>query len=93
MVLITPTWTASDICDASPEVSLVSITMNEGDETKGSGYTTDDIQIGDDGSIYLRAERSGSGSGRIYTITYQAADDSGNVAVASATVTVPHGQR
>jgi len=88
MVLITPSWTASDICDASPEVTLVGITMNEGD-----GHTTLNIQIGDDGSIYLRAERSGTGSGRIYTITYQAVDDSGNVAVASATVTVPHDQR
>jgi len=93
MVLITPSWTASDICDASPEVSLVSITMNEDDEAKGDGHTTLNIQIGDDGSIYLRAERSGTGSGRIYTITYQAVDDSGNVAVASATVTVPHDQR
>ncbi len=93
MVLITPSWTASDICDASPEVSLVSITMNEGNDTKGDGHTTLNIQIGDDGSIYLRAERSGSGSGRIYTITYQAVDDSGNVTVARATVMVPHDQR
>ena len=93
MVLIRPSWTASDICDASPEVSLVSITMNEGDEAKGDGHTAGDIQTGDDGSIRLRAERSGSGSGRIYTITYQAVDDSGNAAVASATVTVPHDQR
>ena len=93
MVLITPSWTASDICDESPEVTLVNITMNEGDEAKGDGHTAGDIQIGDDGSIYLRAERSGAGSGRIYTITYQAVDDSGNVAVARATVTVPHDQR
>jgi len=93
MVLITPTWTAIDICDESPEVSLVSITMNEGDEAKGDGHTAGDIQIGDDGSIRLRAERSGTGSGRIYTITYQAVDDSGNAAVARATVTVPHDQR
>ena len=93
MVLITPSWVASDICDESPEVSLVSITMNEEDEATSDGYTTLNIQIGDDGSIYLRAERSGDGSGRIYTITYQAVDDSGNVAVASATVTVPHDQR
>ena len=93
MVLITLSWTASDICDASPEVSLVGITMNEDDEAKGDGNTAGDIQIGDDGSIRLRAERSGTGSGRIYTITYQAVDDSGNVAVASATVTVPHDQR
>jgi len=87
MVLITPTWTVSDICDDSPEVSLVSITMNEDDETTG------DIQIDNDGSIYLKAKRSGTGSGRIYTITYQAVDDSGNAAVARATVTVPHDQR
>jgi len=30
------------------------------------------------------------GEGRIYTITYQAVDDSGNVAVDSAIVTIPH---
>ena len=93
MVQITPSWMASDICDASPEVSLVSITMNEGDEAKGDGHTTDDIQVSNDGSIYLRAGRSGTGNSRIYTITYQAVDDSGNAAVASATVTVPHDQR
>jgi len=93
MVLITPTRTVSDICDESPEVTLVSITMNEGDEAKGDGHTASDIQIDDDGSIYLRAERSGTRSGRIYTITYQAVDDSGNAAVARATVTVPHDQR
>jgi parallel beta-helix repeat protein len=93
MVLITPSWSASDICDESPEVSLVSITMNEDDEATGDGHTTDDIQVDDNGSIYLRAERSGAGSGRIYTITYQAVDCSGNAAVARATVTVPHDQR
>jgi len=93
MVLITPTWTVSDICDDSPEVSLVSITMNEYDEATGSGHTTDDIQIGDDGSIYLRAERSGKGNDRVYTITYRAVDDCGNATESSATVTVPHDQR
>ncbi|HIJ53226.1 MAG TPA: hypothetical protein HPP66_10880, partial [Planctomycetes bacterium] len=49
--------------------------------------------VSDDGSIYLRAERSGTGSDRIYSITYQAVDDCGNAAVRSATVTVPHDQR
>jgi hypothetical protein len=67
-------------------VTLVSITMN------GDGATEDDIQIGDEG-ILLRAERSGKGIGRVYTITYQAVDDSGNVAVESAAVTVPHDRR
>jgi len=93
MVEITPSWTVNDDIDPTPEVSLVSIVANEGDDTIGDGHTTDDIQIGDDGSIYLRAERSGTGSGRIYTITYEAVDACGNATVRSATVTVPHDRR
>nr|NIW46316.1 hypothetical protein [Gammaproteobacteria bacterium]NIW97089.1 hypothetical protein [Phycisphaerae bacterium] len=52
MVEITPSWTVSDECDASPDVSLVNIVMSEGDDTIGVGHTSDDIQIGEDGSIY-----------------------------------------
>jgi len=104
MILITPTIIASDNCDPDPELEivLISITMNEGDETLtfdenydefiGAGHTTDDIQV-IDGAIYLRAERSGKGDGRIYTITYTATDDAGNSATATATVTVPHDQK
>jgi len=90
MVLITPSWTVSDECDATPQVSLVSVVMNEGDDIVGDGQTTGDIEICDDGSIYVRSERSGTNSGRIYTVTYQAADDSGNAAIRSATVSIPH---
>ena len=93
MVEITPSWTVNDETDPTPEVSLVSVVSNEGDDAIGDGHTTDDIQIGDDGSIYLRAECSGTGSGRIYTITYQAVDACGNATVRSATVTVPHERR
>lgn len=93
MVLITPTLTVSDNCDESPEVMLVSITSSEDDDAKGDGHTSDDIQISANGSIYLRAERSGTGTGRVYTITYQAVDDSGNITVRSVTVTVPHDRR
>ena len=90
MVLITPSWTVSDDCDSAPQVSLVSIVANEGDDTVGDGHTTNDIQINEDGSIYLRSERSGTGNDRIYTITYQAVDDCGNTTVRSATVSIPH---
>jgi hypothetical protein len=93
MVEITPSWTVSDAIDQTPDVSLVSVVSNEGDDTQGDGNTSDDIQIGDDGSIYLRAERSGTGTGRIYTITYKAVDDCGNATIRSATVTVPHDKR
>jgi hypothetical protein len=89
MVKIIPTITVSGDQCGSGEVTLLSITSNEDDNGRGDGNTRGDILITDDGSIYLRAERSGPFCSRVYTITYQAVDDAGNVAVASATVTVP----
>jgi len=93
MVKITPTWTLTDNCDQSPQVTLVSITSSEADNGLGDGDTSGDIEIRDDGSIYLRAERNNPNTSRIYTITYQAVDDSGNATTSSATVTVPHDRR
>jgi hypothetical protein len=90
MYEITPNWRVSDDCDATPDVTLVSIVMSEADDIPGGGNTGDDIQIDEDGSIYLRAERSGTSYDRIYTITYRAVDDSGNTSVRSATVSIPH---
>ena len=90
MVEITVSWTVNDECDAAPDVSLVGIEVTENGDTIGGSHIRDDIEIGEDGSIYLRAERSGPGSGRIYTITYQAVDDAGNVKDSSATVLIPH---
>ncbi len=90
MVEITPSWTVSDECDETLDVSLVSIVANEEDDIIGDGHTSNDIQIDDDGSIFVRSERSGTNTGRIYTITYQAVDDCGNTTVHSATVSIPH---
>jgi hypothetical protein len=49
----------------------------------------DDVVIVDDDTFALRAERSGTGTGRVYTITYQATDACGNSTIATATVAVP----
>jgi len=38
----------------------------------------------------LRAERAGTGTGRIYTITIFSKDTLGNAASQTVTVTVPH---
>ena len=46
----------------------------------------------DDREFELRAERKGSGTGRTYSITYSGTDASGNKALATATVVVPHDQ-
>jgi len=84
--------TANDAVDPSPTITFDSLTSNEPDNAKGigDGNTISDFVIVDDFTFKLRAERAGTGSGRIYTITYQATDASGNSAQASATVTVKH---
>lgn len=84
--------TAYDICDPSPEITLVSVTSNEPDNGIGDGNTIYDFVIVNDFTFNLREERAGTGSGRIYTITYKATDASGNSALVSVTVTVEHNQ-
>lgn len=84
--------TAFDIADPSPTITLVSVTSNEPDNGLGDGNTVNDIIMIDNFTFRLRAERSGKGSGRIYTITYKVTDASGNYVMASVTVKVPHNQ-
>jgi hypothetical protein len=102
MTAIVPSITVTDTCDESATATLLTVTMNEGDETNtydpmydstlGDGNTVNDIQIDQDDNISLRAERSGTGTDRIYSITYEAADAAGNTATATTIVTVPHNQ-
>jgi predicted extracellular nuclease len=73
-------------------ITLISITSNEPDNGQGDGDMPNDIVIVDNDTFKLRAERSGGGEGRIYTITYQAVNSCGNTVTATATVTVAHNQ-
>ena len=88
---------SADSCGAAA-VRLVSVSSSEPDDAPGvgDGNTTRDIQEAATGeadvSLRLRAERDGNGPGRIYRITYEAADGSGNRALVDATVLVPHDQ-
>src|SRR6266850_947014 len=97
LVQITATVETSDSCDANPAVALKSITSNEPDDGLGDGDEPNDIQAVNGGPIafgtnvstfLLRAERSGMGTGRIYTVTYMVRDASGNESSASAQVSV-----
>jgi len=89
----------SDNCSRSRDLSveLVSATSNEADNGKGDGNTDNDIQgadLGtDDRDVSLRAERSGNGDGRVYTLRYSAEDPSGNQSRGIARVSVPHDRR
>ena len=69
------------------------MTSDEPENAAGDGNTTEDIVIAADcKSVKLRSERRGNGNGRVYTITFEVTDSSGNVGTATATVTVPRSQ-
>ncbi len=72
-------------------IDLLSVVSNEPDNGLDDGDTADDIVIVDDLTVKLRAERSGNGTGRTYTLTWQATNSCGATAVATATVEVPKG--
>jgi hypothetical protein len=86
---IDATVSVSDNFDTDPTITLLSVTSNEPDNGKGDGNTINDVVVVDDFHFMLRAERSGTGSGRIYTIDYRVTDACGNSATASTEVTVP----
>jgi hypothetical protein len=92
---ITATVEVTDICDPDPTFILLSATSDEPDNGPADGNTVDDIVAGvgtDDVDLQLRSERQGTGDGRKYTLIYEASDASGNTAVDTACVTVPHDQ-
>lgn len=84
---------ANDNCPVV-NFALTSATSDEPDNGLGDGDTVGDIQdaaLGSaDVSVRLRAERAGTGDGRVYTLGYTATDGSGNTADADAAVSVPH---
>ena len=93
MVAVTVRASVLDSCDPAPTWTIVSVTSNEPANGLGDGDLSPDWMITGDHTVSLRAERSGTGNGRIYTITVQATDASGNMSVQSLTVSVPKNQK
>jgi len=89
MVPVTLDAVVTDAC-GDTVWGIVSVTSNEASEGRGDGHFGGDWEILDDHTVLLRAERSGRGPGRIYTLGVQAADSAGNLsAVYSLKVVVP----
>jgi hypothetical protein len=74
------------VSDSGPVTSrITSVQSNEPPTDREPDWViTGDLRL------LLRAERSGHGNGRVYTITVQCRDAAGNTSPGTATVTVPH---
>ncbi len=95
LVLVASGITASDKCGVKS--FNVSVSSNEPESGTGDGDTSTDwvVQAGVGGSydVYVRAERSGKGTGREYSITATATDLGANVAQETLTVVVPKNRK
>ncbi len=82
---------ATDTCDPNPVCAIVGIASDEPVNGRGDGNTEPDWFITGDLTADLRAERAGPRDGRVYTLTVECTDASGNTsAPAEATVSVAH---
>jgi hypothetical protein len=89
MVPVTIDYSTSDNCTGAIN-SEIWIWSNESDDYSGDGKTVSDYEVLDEHHVLLRAERSGTGTGREYYIYLFAWDEAYNFNPQLLTVTVPH---
>jgi hypothetical protein len=87
MVDVALAYATSDV--TGPPACSVGVTSSEPVNGPEDGNTTVDWQVLSPTTVRVRAERSGIGTGRVYTITVTCTDELGNSSASSATVTVP----
>ena len=92
MIPVTISVDVSDACDANPTCKITTVFSDEAVGGTGDGDTSPDWVITGDLTLDLRAERSGQGGGRVYTITIECTDVAGNPSTRDLTVTVPPDQ-
>jgi hypothetical protein len=72
------------------DITITSVTSDEPVDGRGDGNTCPDALIRGDGTVDLRAERSGKGNGRVYTIHFTATDETGDSCNGMVYVCVPY---
>jgi peptidyl-Asp metalloendopeptidase len=88
------TFSAVDDCDPEPAIAITVTSDEHAAAAPGAGgpQHCPDAVVGEDGSVLLRAERSGAGDGRVYVITVTATDACGNANACAVQVAVPKSQ-
>jgi uncharacterized repeat protein (TIGR01451 family) len=85
---VTVDYDVSDNCGTV--TTALSVTSNEPMSGTGEGDSSPDWIVIDAHHVSLRAERAGSGSGRIYTIMITATNSEGGTSTLTVDVLVPH---
>ena len=91
LVDVTVAYTVTDNC--GPVNSSLSVSSNEPENGIGDGDTSPDWIVVDAHHLRLRAERAGTGEGRIYTITITSTDSAGNSSSQTTQVLIPKNQK
>jgi hypothetical protein len=78
----------TDPNDEAVTITITGVTQDEPTNGLGDGDTAPDAII-QDGTVLVRAERAGTGNGRVYRISFSADDGAGGICSGSATVGAP----
>jgi hypothetical protein len=92
MVPVTVAVYPSSRCSAPLACEILEVSSNEPENGLGDGDTAPDWEISTANPLMvnLRAERAGTGGGRVYTVIGECTDAEDNGAPWRTTVTVPH---
>jgi hypothetical protein len=90
MIAVTVTSSVADAVDPSPSSRIVAVSSSEAQTGLWKGDIGPDWEIPGPLTLNLRAERLGSGPGRVYTIVVESRDRFGNASTKTVNVLVPH---
>jgi hypothetical protein len=90
MVPVSVTVSLADACGGPAECVIASVSSNEPADGLGDGDVANDWEITGPLTVNVRAERSGTGAGRVYTVVLACTDADGNTSTQNVAVTVPH---
>ena len=83
--------TATDDSGETPVCAVTDVVSSEPDNGDGDGDTGSDALVTGPASVQVRAERSGPGGSRVYTVGVRCVDGSGNAAAGAGLVVIGEG--
>lgn len=84
---------ATDADGDTVTLTITGVTQDEALNGLGDGDTSPDAKTGPaSNKVFVRAERSGTGDGRVYRIAFTGSDGNGGTCTGSVKVGVPHDQ-